>query len=58
MRRHVAVGRSAEDAKMRADGNDRPNGELVWANRQGLTLIAFSAPNLLPFRCLETLRLS
>jgi hypothetical protein len=40
MRRHVAVGRSVEDARMRADGNDRPNGELVWAHRQGLSLIA------------------
>ena len=33
MRRHVAVGRTSEEARARADGNDRPNGELVWANR-------------------------
>jgi hypothetical protein len=29
----VAVGRSAEEAKSRADGNDRLNGEMVWAAR-------------------------
>jgi len=34
MRRHVAVGRTAEEAKTRADGNDRPNADLVWANRE------------------------
>ena len=28
-KRHVAVGRSLEDARARADANDRPNGELV-----------------------------
>ena len=33
MGRHVAVGRSAEEAKSRADGNDRLNGEMVWAAR-------------------------
>ena len=33
MGRHVAVGRRREEAKSRADGNDRPNGEMVWAAR-------------------------
>jgi hypothetical protein len=34
-----AVGRTAEEAKARADGNDRPNGELVWANRAAADVI-------------------
>lgn len=39
VRRHVAVGRTPEEAKRRADGNDRPNGELVWANREAADVI-------------------
>lgn len=38
-RRHVAVGRTPEEAKARADGNDRPNGELVWASRGNADVI-------------------
>ena len=32
-RRHVAVGRSAEEARRKVDGNDRPNGELVCSRK-------------------------
>ena len=39
MRRHVAVGRTREEAKIRADGNDRPNGELVWGNRDAADVL-------------------
>ena len=39
MRRHVAVGRTQEEAKTRADGNDRPNGELVWGNRDAADVL-------------------
>ena len=38
-RRHVAVGRTPEEARARADGNDRPNGELVWASRDNADVI-------------------
>ena len=32
-RRHVAVGRTPAEAKLRADSNDRLNGELVWKHK-------------------------
>ena len=38
-RRHVAVGRTPEEAQARADVNDRPNGELVWASRDNADVI-------------------
>lgn len=39
VRRHVAAGRTPEEAVTRADGNDRPNGELVWASREAADVI-------------------